>query len=376
MTPLPGFSAWQARAGTLGLKRSGRELVGPCPVCGGRDRFRVTRTGGAFCRHCCPDGRDTAALRRLIEAAGFAWPAPENAGERRKGAHGTAATTRRQAANGPQGRPGGVSGGGGRLPPDARRAKIARAHRVWGEVVPDPGPVCAYLAARGCWPPDVPLPDSVRWLPRSGLDAQRWREGPPGDAAGAMACCYTADGIVTAVSLEALRTDGTRCVPRWQRTVGERSGAAFRVPGPVAPENALALAEGEADALSIRTWTGCEAWCGGGTAGLASLAPALVADGRPVTVYSDGDGAGRTAAAALQDHALALLRDVPVRVVFSPAGFDPGATLTETWAERVAILEAEGGLARAEAEHAAWAHLKADLFCAPPAVIPKPAREA
>ena len=349
MTPFPGFSAWQARAATLGLKRSGSELIGACPCCGGSDRFRVTRTGRAFCRHCCPDGRDPAAFRRLIEAAGFSWPGRENAPE--GPSRSATGRQRRQPTNFLRERSGGEPCGD----PAARRAKIARARRLWNAAVPDPGPVRAYLAARGCWPPFEPLPDAVRWLPRSALAALHWREGPPDDATGAMACCYTANSGVTAVSLDTLNTDGTRTAPRWRRTVGERLGSAFRVPGPDAPGDPLTLAEGEADALAIRTWIGCEAWGGGGTAGMAALSPALAATGRPVTAYSDGNGVGRVAAAVVQDDALA--RGAQIRVVFVEPGSDPGDVLTEAWAERVAILEVDGGLARADAEHAAWAEL-------------------
>ena len=41
-----------ARLG-LRLKRQGRELVGPCPVCGGNDSFAVNPAKGVWnCRHC------------------------------------------------------------------------------------------------------------------------------------------------------------------------------------------------------------------------------------------------------------------------------------------------------------------------------------
>ncbi len=58
----------------LGLQRRGEELVGPCPACGGEDRFRVTARGGFFCRQCCPDGSGMEAVRRIHEAAGFSFP--------------------------------------------------------------------------------------------------------------------------------------------------------------------------------------------------------------------------------------------------------------------------------------------------------------
>lgn len=41
-----------------GLKRSGQYWIGPCPFCGGKDRFNVKQTDSGdlwLCRHCSPD---------------------------------------------------------------------------------------------------------------------------------------------------------------------------------------------------------------------------------------------------------------------------------------------------------------------------------
>ena len=50
------------------LHRVGSEHHGPCPACGGEDRFRVTDTGAAFCRQCAPDGD---GYKLLLHAAGL-----------------------------------------------------------------------------------------------------------------------------------------------------------------------------------------------------------------------------------------------------------------------------------------------------------------
>ena len=47
-------------------------------MCGGRDRFRVLADGRAFCRHCCPDGRDMKALDAIVTAAGLQKDRPTN----------------------------------------------------------------------------------------------------------------------------------------------------------------------------------------------------------------------------------------------------------------------------------------------------------
>ena len=67
----PNFAWWQGRASALALNTEGRELVGPCPNCGGDDRFAVKRldNGGALvnCRQC----KDYPAILR-----GAGWNAP------------------------------------------------------------------------------------------------------------------------------------------------------------------------------------------------------------------------------------------------------------------------------------------------------------
>lgn len=70
----PTFSDWQSRADALGLRPRGRELVGPCPSCGGTDRFAVKRldNGAALvnCRQCQDFGE-------ILRAAGLADEPPE-----------------------------------------------------------------------------------------------------------------------------------------------------------------------------------------------------------------------------------------------------------------------------------------------------------
>ena len=69
---LPSAEEWAARCD---LTRRGREWVGPCPSCGGTDRFHVTDREGAArwgCRGCIdghPSGEKQAATRAVLEAA-------------------------------------------------------------------------------------------------------------------------------------------------------------------------------------------------------------------------------------------------------------------------------------------------------------------
>ena len=61
-----------AKRGGLNLKRIGKELVGPCPVCGGNDRFAVSPEKGVFnCRGCGKAG-DVIALVEHLDRVDFA----------------------------------------------------------------------------------------------------------------------------------------------------------------------------------------------------------------------------------------------------------------------------------------------------------------
>ena len=66
------------------LKRVGSQLQGPCPLCGGKDRFRVNATGGAFCNQCLPDGSDTARFTELIRTVFGEVPPPHHPQPKRR----------------------------------------------------------------------------------------------------------------------------------------------------------------------------------------------------------------------------------------------------------------------------------------------------
>ena len=66
-----------------GLRRVGREWHGPCPLCGGDDRFRVIPNGMFFCRRCLPDGKDKDRFKELLKAVGLANDTTSNLGQPR-----------------------------------------------------------------------------------------------------------------------------------------------------------------------------------------------------------------------------------------------------------------------------------------------------
>src|SRR5579864_757234 len=61
-----------AAAAGLKLRRIGRELIGPCPSCGGTDRFAVSLTKQVFrCRQCGGKG-DVIEFVKFITGKPFA----------------------------------------------------------------------------------------------------------------------------------------------------------------------------------------------------------------------------------------------------------------------------------------------------------------
>ena len=73
--PLPGVKEW---ADTLDLTRRGREWIGPCPLCGGDDRFHVRDSGGRAtvgCRGCIDGQSDGERAKRFGELLRAVFPA-------------------------------------------------------------------------------------------------------------------------------------------------------------------------------------------------------------------------------------------------------------------------------------------------------------
>ena len=125
----------------LRLKRQGRELVGPCPVCGGNDRFAVHPTKGVWnCRHCVRGG-DAIALLRHVEGCSFK--------------EAVAAL-------------GGVDSARGRRAPPLSTANDDRtlsvAVRIWDQAVALGPEAIAYFERRGIDIDAVPEQGGLRWL--------------------------------------------------------------------------------------------------------------------------------------------------------------------------------------------------------------------
>ena len=242
---------WEAAAG---LKRRGRERVGPCPRCGGTDRFHVKegRDGQPVvgCRGCI-DGRPKEERdQRFKEVLGIVFPRVK---ERRfeprpwPGPRLQRAPAARRAA-----------------PTESQR--IAYAQRVWAasEPIPqdDKHPGRRWLARRNLWWPGLDLPAGVRYCPSLPIGwAGHARARPPRWAAVVAAMAQPEDWAKawpetptpTAAHCIFIWPNGEKAPPN-KRTLGAASAVML---GPPAPRNdELLICEGVADGLALasRRW--------------------------------------------------------------------------------------------------------------------------
>ena len=211
---LPSAEEWAARCG---LTRRGREWVGPCPSCGGTDRFHVTDREGTArwgCRGCIDnrqDGEKQAATRAVLEAA---FPNREG--------HRAEAASRRPAPAAGSATGSAAAPGRGEPADERRRAYAARA---WASAIPVPAeeghPARRWLWGRGkplpgpaLWPPGEPLPGGVRWLPEFPADGWPYGGRPPRYGAVAVLLAPPRDwfaarpGLPTACAIQACLVDG------------------------------------------------------------------------------------------------------------------------------------------------------------------------
>lgn len=153
------------------LRRAGRALIGPCPICGGstrNGRFEARPDTGAWMCAVCLDGGDVISLvqkvegldfRGAVERLGGAVPESEESRARRE-----AAQARRRADQ---------EAASARWREEERR----RVHKMWLEGQPIAGTaVEAYLAARGLV---VPAGAHLRALAEAPLYGERPSDGPP-----------------------------------------------------------------------------------------------------------------------------------------------------------------------------------------------------
>ena len=333
--PLPGAQEW---ADALDLTRRGREWVGPCPLCGGDDRFHVRDSGGRAavgCRGCIDGQSESERAERFGEVLRAAFP-------------GRTGATARSPAKVPRSTPRPVNG--------REAARRAIAGRLWAAMVPaDDTPARAYLAGRSVWPPGgigPDLPASVRWLPRGAVRsdaAADWYDVP----------AHSAGAIVYSLPATQRRNDSS---DRPRRPGRGRAAARPPMAAHLRPKEGRGVRGGRGGRRSPSDRRGRSRRARGGVALSrrgnmvggrqrcnALLAPAILDTGRRVVIEADPDGPGRNAALKL-DKAIGGRAEISWN-----RGGDPADAWTDTLLERAAIMEYDGGLPRDESEQRVWA---------------------
>lgn len=263
------------------LKRVGAsEYVGPCPVCGGKDRFSVSINKQLWNCRGCGKGGDVIGLAQHAGGATFPEAVAALSGDP-------------QTSFKPPPRKRDPDDEG-----DDFRRRRETARWLWAQR----GPLARSIAEiylREARRYEGPLPATLGFLrpfkgyPPSLIAAFAMpEEAEPG--------VLRAPGHVASVQLIALKPDGSgkAAVEVQKRTIGSPKG----VPIVVAPANdllAISIHEGVEDALSAHEATGLGAWASGGASFLPHLADAVPSYIETITVVAHRDEAGRIGAGEL-----------------------------------------------------------------------------
>jgi hypothetical protein len=263
----------------LQMRRVGRELIGPCIACGGRDRFSVHPAKGVFnCRGCGAKG-DVIALAMHIHGLDFRAAVEMLTGE--------PAQDLRKPAQAPR-----PAGPGRKADNEAyARQQGHKAAWLWSrrQAITEDTPPAFYLRKRGY---AGAIPATLGYLPAS-------VEHPPAMIAAFGLAAESEPGIlappaaVAQVHITRLTAAGDKAdVDPVKLILGPGTGA----PIVLAPPNdllGLAVTEGIEDGLSVHAGTGLGVWAAGTANRMPPLAAAIPSYIEAVTIFAHPDNAGR-----------------------------------------------------------------------------------
>jgi hypothetical protein len=265
----------------LKLRRTNMELVGPCPECGGTDRFSVNIRKNVFnCRQCGAKG-DPIAAAMLTHKCSFREAVERLVGKPLASSPASALPDPSLTRSEP-------SQDGADYAKERRQVAVG----IWRRgIMPASSVVEQYLKVRGY---TGNIPRTIRYLPASA-------KYPP-----SMVAAYgfaheiepgvidIADDAVVGVHITRLKPDGS------DRERGDEAkitiGVDFVAPIVLAPPNDLlgmAIAEGLEKGLAIYAVTGLGVWVSGSAGRMPGLAPLVPSYIEAVTILIDDDPAGR-----------------------------------------------------------------------------------
>lgn len=253
-----------------GLKRAGRELIGPCPRCGGNDRFSVNTAKNLFqCRRCEGKGDQLGLVMFVLGyefKAALEWlvgPSQELSAKERAEIDERDRKNRERKA---------------KAEADFRARAIAEARAIWQSCRPaEDTPVRDYLAARGITRALLPrLPRALRFHPALSYMVQgeggQWIEAHKGPAM--VAAIQHANGQARAVHRTwfdvaaplgkiTIRHPLTQEPQARKKTWGAKKGGSIRLTEHAAP--VLVMGEGIETTLSAMvagSFDGAMFWAG------------------------------------------------------------------------------------------------------------------
>jgi putative DNA primase/helicase len=270
------------------LRGSGSDRSGPCPVCGGDNRFAINTRKQLFnCRQCNGKG-DVIALVRFLDGAGFREACILLTGERFSGRPNIRMIN---PVN--------------ELKPDVveyERQQRDKARYFFRSSTAAQGTLVeTYLRGRGI--ALSLLPTTVRCLtplkpehhPAMLVPYGLPQESEPG-------VLDISEDAITAIQLTLLKSDGSgkADIKPNKITIGSPAG----MPMVLAPMNdlmGLAITEGCEDAITAHCATGLGAWAAGGWPSMPKLAGAMPDYIEAVTIYADADEGGQRGARNLAE---------------------------------------------------------------------------
>jgi phage/plasmid primase-like uncharacterized protein len=261
------------------LKRQGHELVGPCPVCGGLDRFSVNVRKQVWNCRGCGVGGDVIALVQHIDGCAFPEAVETLNGVRghmiRKPALAEIERDRDQAY-------------ADRQAYEHRQLRLAEL--IWAKSQPLPPEAIAYFARRGIDVDSAPEDGSLRFHPRCLFDDE-------------LTPCVVAR-FTTVIGNEPRGIWRRPIDGRKPKTLGPMAGCVIRLWPNDAVQRRLVIGEGIETALAAATRITHRgtllqpAWAAGSAANLAKFSVLPGVETLTLLVDHDSSGAGQKAAAA------------------------------------------------------------------------------
>jgi putative DNA primase/helicase len=270
------------------LRGNGSDRSGPCPVCGGNDRFAINTKKQLWNCRGCKKGGDTIELVRFLDGVGFNEACEQLTGKRSSGRSNVRPHLFLVCEN-----------------PDIaeyeRRQRDKARYFFRSSTAAQGTPVEVYLRSRGIVLPV--LPTTVRYLPPLKPEhhpAMLVPYGLPQESEPGV--LNISEDAITAVQLTLLKPDGSgkADVKPNKITIGSPAG----MPMVLAPANdlmGLAITEGCEDAMTAHCATGLGAWAAGGWSSMPKLAGAMPGYIETVTIYADADEGGQRGARDLAE---------------------------------------------------------------------------